>query len=463
MASLKRHWFFARLLIGMFACVAAFSFGAWQEPRAFADEKAQPTPIESSSLRTIRSLVTLPPSFYLYFEKDQETLTPEHLSIIADIIEKASGFEGYLLIEAFSDLSGKSSRDKATADRRGKAVETVLRQSLSGPKTKFSVRKHGSRYASADTEDGKRWERLVSVSLIEQRQAEAVNTAIRAARAIMSGNEVTISSASTGFIAPKSLESVVFSGDRNDDEAPEVTIPAAVIQAPAAVETNFYQISLLYINTPTAPATYRKLAYRGPSATPDGPGEFDTVGGSASSVAGAGLEIRGPIFKTFGFAIGARGRRDVDFSSRSDFTGGTDDQVLTNKTTAQAVGAWLDFHFLRHRFASSLAATTGLGLDFDYSTVQMDQLYRDDRVEADKTEAVTQVKSQLGVASIRLATRLDYEWGRVSSGVALNLQLPVAEGARTTAAPGDAKAWTETLDHRSSVGSEVAVSMSFRL
>lgn len=426
-------------------------------------EAAPPVPAAVES----RGVLTLAPEvkvFRLAYGEKQTELGPEHEGTLKEIGGRLERFDGRVLIEAFADPQARDPETVRLSAQRVKVVEDYLRRFMATSPATFLTVIHGGRFLREAPRPDVARQNVVLVALLAPEVASEVTASICEARVAI-GDQCREASRQW-FVAPKQ--------ERPAPPAPAkpAAKPAAppVAKAPKAAPStpsspkspgfNRLGMRVLYIYAPTQPATFNRLAYSGP-----GPGTSEhtqTSGSAGAAPKGGGLEMQFPLNPRVSMATGARYRRYADFVGEATFEPSGDDHGVESKTTASAVGGWIDFYALNKVVLSGLNASAGSGLDFDYSTVQIDESYYDDRIAAAPADSDSKVLSRLGVASLRLVSRLTYGTRWLQAGFNVNFQLPVWNTGAKVQADDDADAWKKDLAHRPAIGSELAAGVLYQ-
>lgn len=398
---------------------------------------AATVPVASPAHRGIVSLVPSVPTFHVYFANGQTELGPAQQPALDQIAAGLDGFAGLVVIEGFDALGGSEGESFEASKARASSVESYLKETGRGSKASFITLAYGSRYARVATpSDDQAGARLVTVTLVQRKAAKAVKAALQAARDVMADEP-----------QPKPKM-----------EAPPPQPPRPVPNAPPLDGRSGLRV--LYIYAPTTPASYRKLAYDGPGQS--GAAHSDASPGRVPAALGGGVEWQGFRRSGLGYAAGLRYRRYAEFESEATFAPQANGHDVVTRTTATAYGGWIDVFPLQSALTRRFSARCGPGLDVDYSTVQVAEVYRDERVAAAVEGTEHEATSRLAVVSARVASGVSYGVGSVAAGVNVNVQLPVWSSEARTEADEDADGWQRDLDHRSAVGSEVALGLAYK-
>jgi hypothetical protein len=178
--------------------------------------------------------------------------------------------------------------------------------------------------------------------------------------------------------------------------------------------------------TPTA---YNKVGYGAPATgeTPTSLWEADKK--ITQTYFGFALQVGIPV-SHFSINPGVRYRSYNPSVVDADYVKKQENPYVSTEETANAIGFWTDFQYLRISFTPSIGLGLTGGLDFDMSTVTMKTEKKDDTGATPEAE-VASATSKLTVVSLRLGATLDFMFVKVfGSSLAINLQIPLAETGR---------------------------------
>ncbi len=418
---------------------------------------AKPT-LEAEVSRGILSLAPKTRVYRLLFFENQTELGSGQEAALRAIVERMETFEGQILIEAFDETGLGDATGERLSMERAKAVDRFLRRYTSRSNATLSILIHSNHKSSGMTPLNKKREGDVTVALLEPDVALEVAKEICKAKEVL-GDQCPMDSHGW-YVVPKLAvtppEPSPMPTTTSKTEHEVATAPVKV--KGQTVDRN--DVRFLYIYAPTQPAAYHKLVYEGPESAES---THVAAGRAKPSAVGAiGLEFQGSLSPQLSFAAGIRYRRYPDFLGRSTFEPGTAKQDVLCRTTAVAYGSWFDVYPLQKILAQRLSARAGLGLDIDYSTVKVDEVYRDERVEGATTRSDDKVSSRLGVASLRIASGIAYGTRAIAVALNANFQLPLWSSGAKVQADDDADGWKRDLAHRPALGSELALGVVYR-
>lgn len=212
------------------------------------------------------------------------------------------------------------------------------------------------------------------------------------------------------------------------------------------------------------PGPYKKLSYDADAK--EKTYTWKDNGSNSLNISGGGAEIEFPTGPV-SLSIGVKYRYFFDFISTADYGQGESSSVYVElKESGSSVGGWFDLHFFEVAMGKSTFFKTGLGLDFESTSVTLLATKKDDDKKISDTE-ILNAKSSLTTIGVRLPLTLTFFFDPVGIHLGVVPVVPVS-GTSTLAATFESGATddqkTETLKtalahQKSSFGADFALGL----